>query len=136
MIAEANQKTVDDVRKQWATFTGDFDEVEFNIDTSDLNNQLEFIDDNFEYLKTQAEDAAETIENLNKRTADNMARAFGDAAKDIVIEFGNIEDTVKNLARTIVNELANRFIAAPITNALTGVFWGFVWWGGGSRFRW
>ena len=123
-IDRAMEKTLDDVRQQWNAFVGDFEESEFDVDISELEKQLAFVEEAFNALEDKAKSTASEIARLNKETADNIASAFGQAAKDIILDFDNIGDAVKNLARTIINELANRIIAIPITNAISGALGG------------
>ena len=123
-ILNSAQKTIDDVRKRWSAFTGDIEDFDIDVDISDLEHQIASVEEAYSGLEDATKAAAKEIERLNKQTADNIARAFGDAAKDIILDFENIGDAVKNLARTIINELANRIIAIPITNAIGGFLGG------------
>ena len=124
-ILNSAQKTIDDVRKRWSAFTGDLEDFDIDVDLTELEKQLAFIEETYNSLEDTTKAAANEIERLNRQTADNIAAAFGEAAKSIILDFDNIGDAVKNLARTIINELANRIIAIPITNAISGAFGGF-----------
>ena len=121
-ILNSAQKTIDDVRKRWSVFTGDIEDFDIDVDISDLEHQIAFVEEAYNSLEDTTKAAASEIERLNKSTADSIAQAFGEAAKNIILDFDNIGDAVKNLARTIINELANRIIAIPIANAVGGLF--------------
>ena len=62
----------------------------------------------------------EEIVTVGDRLAEDLGMAFGNFAKDVILDFDNIEDAAKNLANAILSALAERLIAAPIANAIAG----------------
>ena len=63
-ILNSAQKTIDDVRQRWSAFTGDIEEIDIDVDISDLEKQIAFVEEAYDSLEDTTKSAAQEIARI------------------------------------------------------------------------
>ena len=72
-------------------------------------------------LHAEMDATARATEAAFRTAAEGIAASMGEAVAQVVLDFQNLRDTVGNLLRSILQQLAQLYITRPIANALTNL---------------